>query len=151
MHDTTLEPLTPDEALQMYLRDRDGELSDSTQYAHRKRLEKFVAWCDEDGITNLNDVSGRDLYRFRLWRKQGIETDGLADETLRTAMCTLRVFLRWCVDIDGVRPDVPEKVAIPEYGDRETREEMLDADHAQSILDYLNTYQYANDAHVILL
>jgi len=42
-----LEPIEPDEAVELYLEDRKSELAKATQYAHSSRLGHFVRWCDE--------------------------------------------------------------------------------------------------------
>jgi len=97
----------------------------------------------------MNTLSGRDLHRFRLWRRQ----DGdLAPITEKTQMDTLRVFIRWCATIDAVGADLHAKVVSPSLSDEEvTKDVMLDAEVAEKILDYLSTYQYASIQHVCLL
>jgi len=65
----TLEPIDPETALELYLADRENELSEATLYSHRSRLGHFVRWCDEQGIDNLNELTGRQLHRYRLWRR----------------------------------------------------------------------------------
>jgi len=88
----SLEPIDPETALELYIADRENELTEATIYSHRSRLGHFVRWCDEQGIGNLNDLTGRQLHRYRLWRRD--EGDlSLASE--KTQMDTLRVFVRW--------------------------------------------------------
>lgn len=51
-----LEPIEPQQALELYLTDRRGELRESTIRSHRSRLSIFIDWCREtEGINNLND------------------------------------------------------------------------------------------------
>nr|WP_083858558.1 hypothetical protein [Natrialba chahannaoensis] len=57
-----LEPLSPAEAMQMYLGERSHELAGATIQSHRYRLKQFVQWCEQDGIDNLNKFSGRDTH-----------------------------------------------------------------------------------------
>lgn len=57
----TLEPLAPAEAMQRYLDERRHELADATIQSHRYRLKQFVQWCEQDGIDNLTEFSGRDI------------------------------------------------------------------------------------------
>ena len=47
MHQTNLEPITPQEALNLYLQEKQTELSDATIYSHNSRLGHFLRWCDE--------------------------------------------------------------------------------------------------------
>ncbi|WP_188786763.1 site-specific integrase, partial [Halobellus salinus] len=79
-----LEPIEPAEAKEMYLEQRKQEVSDATIQAHHYRLNQFVRWCTEvEGLDNLNTLSGRDLQRFKVWRRD----DGdLNNVTLVTAL-----------------------------------------------------------------
>ncbi|MDS0474840.1 site-specific integrase [Natrinema sp. 1APR25-10V2] len=87
-----LEPLTPVEAMQMYLHERSRELEDTTIQSHRYRLTQFVQWCEQDGIDTLNEFSGRDSHRFRLKRRN---EDELATVGMKGQLATLRMFLRF--------------------------------------------------------
>lgn len=64
-----LEPIDPQTALDLYLADREPEVAESTLYAHRSRLGHFVRWCDEQDIENLNELTGRRLHEYRIWRR----------------------------------------------------------------------------------
>ncbi|RDI71969.1 tyrosine-type recombinase/integrase [Halopelagius longus] len=142
----TLEPLEPEEAVELYLQDRKSELAKSTQYAHSSRLGHFVRWCNEQGIDNLNELTGRKLHRYRLWRR----ADGnLAPPTEKSQMDTLRVFIRWCGTIDAVPTDLWSKVVSPSLSEGEnSRDVMVDSEVAKGILEYLSTYEYASERHV---
>ena len=93
-----LEPIEPADAKEMYLKQREKEVSNSTIQAHHYRLKHFVRWCtDVENIENLNALSGRDLQRYKMWRRD----DGdLNNVTLVTQLSTIRVFIRWCEQID---------------------------------------------------
>ena len=64
-----LEPIDPETALEMYLNDRENEVAQATLYSHRSRLSHFVRWCDENEVENLNQLTGRMLHQYRLWRR----------------------------------------------------------------------------------
>ena len=64
-----LEEISPEQAYQLYLEHRNPEISDSTYRAHRTRLGHWVRWCEQEGIENLNSITGRDLLRYKLWRR----------------------------------------------------------------------------------
>jgi len=64
-----LEPIEPDDALRLYLDHEETEDSKNTVQVHRYRLQYFVQWCEELGLSNLNDLTGRRLQEYRLWRK----------------------------------------------------------------------------------
>ncbi len=120
----------------------------STVQNHRYRTNHFIEWCDKEGIDNLNDLSGRDIQQFRLWRKGDGELNNL---TLRMQMSTLRVFLKWAGSIEAVPQDLYNKVMVPRVRPSDQRNnEILDAEDAQEILQYLSKYQYASIEHTLL-
>lgn len=82
-----LDPLDPATARQMYLDERRNDLADATIQSHGYRLTQFVDWCNRDGIDNLNDLSGRDIHRFRVERRS---EDDLATATMKGQLATLR-------------------------------------------------------------
>nr|WP_247729893.1 site-specific integrase [Halovivax limisalsi] len=151
---TRLQPITPREAIEMYMEGRRDELSKQTIPSHVYRLEAFEQWCEEEGIENLNELTGRDLYAFRVWRREGHGKgrQEIATITLRGQLATVRAFLRFCADIDAVPEDLHEKVPLPTVsGSESVSDTTLEPDRAIEILDYLNRHHYASRQHVILL
>lgn len=141
-----LEPTTPAEAVEWYLSERDPDLTEKSLRNHRYRLDQFIEFCDENEIENLNNLTGRDLHRFRTWRSKDI-----VPVTLRGEMQTLRVFLEFCAAIEAVEPGMRERVHLPEVEpEDEAREEHLESERAQEILDHLERFAYASREHVIL-
>lgn len=141
----TLEPLHPDEALDMYIGSREDEVTSSTLRTHHSRLSFFVQWCEENDIENLNEVTGRDLHQFRDWRK-----GDLSILTLKSNMRTLRLFLEKCAKFDAVPPALPSKVDVPGVTDSDyAREETVPTDFAKKVLTHLDKYQYARIDHVV--
>lgn len=63
----SLEPIAPERALELYIADRENSVTQATIYSHHLRLGHFIRWCDHEEITNLNDLSGRQLHEFRVW------------------------------------------------------------------------------------
>ena len=45
-----LEELTPTEAVQMYLADKQSDSAEATVRSHKSRLGHFLDWCNENGI-----------------------------------------------------------------------------------------------------
>ncbi|ELZ14403.1 integrase family protein [Natrinema thermotolerans DSM 11552] len=161
-----LEPIDPQDALDLYIQTIEGDKSQATIYSHSSRLGHFVRWCngtkndadengaeteedaDEPRVTNLNNITGRDLHRYRLWRRDDGDLNTVSE---KTQMDTLRVFIRFCESIDAVRPDLATKVVSPTLDTGENaRDVMLDPDVAHGILDWLNQYRYASTVHVTL-
>lgn len=148
MTDNNLEPLAPTEAKDMFLADRRGQVADRTVQADDYRLRHFIRWTQVSDIENLNTLSGRDLHKFRLWRK---EDGDLTKISLRTQLKTLRVFIRWCESINAVPEGLHEKILLPNpSADEERREETLRADQADDVLAYLRRFEYASRAHTLI-
>lgn len=145
--DDDLEPVSPTEALEKYLETKESEYAPTTIDSHRSRLGQFVAWCDDEGIENLNDLSGSDLNDYRNWRRDDGDLNTVSEKTQQD---TLRVFIRFCETIDAVRSGLSDKVISPSLGDDEgAREVMVSHDRAREILAYLNKYEYASLEHVV--
>jgi len=64
-------------------------------------------------------------------------------------MDTLRVFIRWLEQVDGVEQDLSTKVRSPSLTpEQNTRHVMLDSERATNVLAYLEKYEYATFGHV---
>lgn len=144
-----LQPIAPEAAVDLYLEHRRDEISDKTLSSHRYRLEAFAEWCEEEAeIHNMNDLTGRDLHSYRVYRR---EEGDLKAITLQGQLSTLRVFLKFCASIDAVPEGLNEKILLPTVSEsEEASRTTLDPDRAKRILDYLGTYRYASRQHVIL-
>jgi len=148
-----LDPIGPREAVQLYLDHREPELSEKSLENHRYRLDAFVAFCTEAGIENLNALTGRDLHKFRVWRRngEGKHYDEISKVTLYGNLQTLRKFLEFCSSIDAVEQGMRERVLIPNLEDEEiSKDEFLDEDRAVAILDFLDQFRYASREHVVI-
>ena len=55
----SLEPIEPEAALELFLKDKEAELADASIKGHDYRLRHFVRWCHEQGIENLNTLTDR--------------------------------------------------------------------------------------------
>ena len=142
--ETTLEPITPQEALDLYLEDKARECQQATVRSHRSRLGFLVEWCEEQGIDNMNDLTARELHEFRVWRREDLNV-----VSEKTQMDTVRVFVEWCETIDAVQPGLFKKIkppVIPDGGN--VSETTLDATRADRILEYLQKFEYATVEHV---
>lgn len=143
-----LEPIDPEEALSLYLREKRTDLSAASHKAHEYRLNHVVRWCDQEDIENLNDLTGRNLHRYKLWRRDDGDLNKVG---LKTQMDMLRVFSRWCESIDAVVPDLSEKVVSPSLSDGDNqRAVLLETDRARQIFDYLSRFAHTSFAHIPL-
>ncbi|MWG32953.1 tyrosine-type recombinase/integrase [Halomarina oriensis] len=148
-----LEPLAPADGVDLYLDARRDELTSETLKGQKYRLRTFVAWCEEHDHTNLNDLGGRDLYAFRVWRREGgYDGTEIAPVTLRGNLSTLRAFLRFCGSVDAVPSELFEQVPLPTVSAGEdVSDSTLEVGRADAILDYLERYEWASRRHVTLL
>lgn len=143
---TTLEPMHPTEAVQAYLDGR-TDLSPSSKENHGYRLERFLEWCEEEGIDDMNGLTGRNLHQYKIWRSQDVN-----NVTLKNQLGTVRQFLAFCESIDAVSPGLSEKLELPDLGFKEdVSDTMLSPEEAEKILPYLEKYEYGTVRHVIFL
>jgi site-specific recombinase XerD len=147
-HKRNLEPIDPRTARDLFLGHKETNCAEATVRNYHYQTNHFIEWCEENDIDNLNDVSGRDIQTYRLWRK---EQSDLNELTTRMQMSTLRVFLKWAASIEAVPENLYDKVMVPRVRPEQRQcDETLDAERAQEILTYLAKFQYASNEHVLL-
>jgi site-specific recombinase XerD len=150
---TDLEPLSPREGVRLYLDHRETDLAEKSLQNQTYRLNSFFEWCIAEDIDNLNELTGRDLHRFRIARSKGeIPEYGPVNKiTLNGILSTLKKALEYWAAIDAVEPGMRERVLLPDIDDSEAaRDELLEAEDAAAILEYLNRFQYASRDHLIV-
>ena len=145
---TDLEPIGPQRAVELYIDHKQTEYATSTVQSHRSRLKFFLEWCAHENIENMNTLTGRDLYNYRVWRKNEGELNRVS---LKSALATLRAFIRFCEGIEAVEQDLHIKVQLPLLSKNENvRDVMLEAEAAEAALEYLQKFEYASRNHVVL-
>lgn len=141
-----LQPIEPETAIELYLDHREPELAEKTMENITLHLRQFNEWCEKQGTDNLNELTGRKLHEFRLWRQEGV-----AHTTLSINLSSVRVFLKWCETIDAVPDGLHETVLLPSRNrSDEARDEMLEADQAEQMLQWLRTYKFATRTHALM-
>ncbi len=147
-----LEAIDPETAIDLYLSDRRQELRESSLASHRSALNFFGDWCDQNGVTNLNNLNGRQLQEYRVWRREEapVKTDTLSKESEKTQQDILRQFIKYCESISAVKSGLHEKVLSPTVTSEEaSRTDTLGDDRASDILHWLNKFVYASLVHVV--
>jgi len=152
---SNLQPMSPEEAVDLYLETRSDELSEKSIQNQRYRLQSFLTWCEQNEIDDLTDVDGRDLHRFRIWRANGEDESRqygpVSTVTLRGILQTLRKFLEFAAGIDACEEGLREQVLLPQVdAEDESSDEKLPAEHAQDLLEYLNRFRYSSRDHLII-
>lgn len=142
---TQLDSLRPEKAVEMYLTSREDEVTKKSLQNIKSDLKIFQQWCDDRDVTDMNDVDGRALVDFRTWRAEQVKLI-----TLKHNLWTIKKFVRFCEQVDGVREGTSEKVVIPETNDsHEVNDSFIRAGDAEDILDYLEKFEYASIRHVV--
>ena len=122
-------------------------MTEATIYSYRSRLWHFGRWCDKQELTNLNELTGRQLHKYRLWRR---DEGDLAPATEKTQIDSLRVFIRWVESTDSAPEYLHVKIRSPNLtGGDNARDVMLEQDRTEEILEYLRRYEYASRPHVV--
>ncbi|NUC71651.1 site-specific integrase [Haloterrigena sp. SYSU A558-1] len=134
--------LTPKQAAERYLKEREPNVSKSTLYNHRSLLRQWWQWCDDHGIEYVNDIDGFDVADFRLDRQVEV-----GEVTLYNQMTVLRTFVRWMQSRNLVQNGLADGMVVSQPED-DSRNGMIDAETADSILNYLDKYEYGTLRHV---
>jgi site-specific recombinase XerC len=146
--DPTVSDPTLDDAIIMYLGDRQPELAQSTLKGQRYRLDHLVRFGNEHDITTVGELTPVILTQFTQWRRQH---DDLNLVSLNSQLTTVRVFIAWCASKGFVQGDLDQAIQIPEVGhDADRRQKRVDADVAAQILEYCDKYAFAQRPHVIM-
>jgi len=137
-----LEPLSPSEAVEMWLDHQTTTKSESTIQSYGYRLAPFVEWCNRNGIDTLAKLSSRDVFRFESDRRG----DNLTISTLNNQIGTLKQFLAFCARIEAVDEDLPQKIEVPtpEEFEQFVSQEKLPARRAEEIRQDLHQYARAS-------
>ena len=142
------EPIAPALAVELFIADKEAEYRWATLKSYQSRLRYFTRWCDERGISNCNELTGRLLHEYRIWRRSQGE---YSPATQKTHLDSIRVFIRWLGTIDGVDPDLHLKVRSPKLTpDENSRSVTLEQEDAEAMLAYLERFEYASTQHVAL-
>lgn len=148
-----LKDTTPTEGVSLYMRYREDDLRKSSLATHRSSLSFFEEWCETESVTNLNNLTGRELYEYRQWRtyESSDKVDKLSKKSVKTQQDILRAFIKFCETIDAVQQGLHEKVQSPSLSKGEAvRDEIVDSEEVQRILTYLEKFEYASIDHVII-
>ena len=143
-----LEPISPEEAVTDFLNDQKDAQAKNTWQNYKYALRPFVEWCDDNRVTNMNELTGRRLKDFKQWRGKQISL-----VTLRNQMWTLKKFMRYCETIEAVPYGLPMKVEnlIPPKDGSGVSDVHITAEEAEAILEYCGKHEYASLRHVTFL
>jgi len=139
----------PTEAVQMYLGDREGEVSPQTQDKRRWHLRKFTKWCRENGVEHTRDLDNPALFRYKQCRGKKIKK-----VTLKSELSTLKNFLevmeRAGVVANGLA-DAVDPSAIKLSRDERAKTERVSPKAADDILSDLGKFKPYSRDHVVFM
>lgn len=142
-----LKPTPPKDAANRYLRNVEGHVTDKTYYNYSTTITRFLEWCDETGIDDMNDLDSELIDRFKEWRLQDVQPI-----TARNDMRTIKNFIEYSATIQAVPAGISDLIQIPKVSkDDEICDDFLTRQEATDILRYLDTYEYASNRHVTFL
>ena len=141
-----LQPLSPEEGVERFLRHREPSVRETTYRNAKHRMSVFLEWSEETGLENLNELDGRKLADFVDWRRGDV-----AAITLQKQLSSVRQALRWWSDIEAVDEGLAEKLHAPELPDgAESKDVFLDEQRAKAALEYHDRHHYASRDHAML-
>ena len=137
---------SPREAFDLWMDQQDK--AESTLQSYRYRVRPFLEFLAERGIDDLAELTSRDIKEFEAQRR----STGLQPNTINNQFGTLRLFLRYCEELDAVAPDTVAALDVPDLDKYErVNTERLPTERAKTILENLDRYRYASRDHVMFL
>lgn len=137
---THSEPIEPRTALDLFADHKRTEVTDATVANHTYHVDKLVHWCEQNGVDNLNDLTGRHVQQIRLWRRQ---TSDINTMTLNNFMSSIRVFLKWAASIEAVEQSFYDKVMVPRVSPQDEHSNaMMDTDTGEVIPSRYRAFHY---------
>jgi site-specific recombinase XerD len=144
-----LTPLLPRDALAEWLDVVADSTSGSTPDTYERRVGRFIDWCEDNQILNLNVLTGRHIKAYRDHRLPDCATSTLTNE-----LRTIRQFLQFGVAMEAVEPALPEAMGqvIPRLSKgEESSDLLLGRERAHAIIDHLDEYRKASRDHALFL
>lgn len=141
--------LSPREAMDRFISDRRADSTDWTIRTYRYQLRQFVQWCEEEQVERVSDLNGWTLNEFRRARQER----GNAPVTVSKMMMTVRLLLKFCVQLDAVDESLPEKVRIPKLSkEQESSDKKLATEDAEALLSFYreSPAHYGTAQHALL-
>jgi len=133
--------MSPEDAVDRFLRERKAEVAKSTLQNNRYALQRFTEWAEGEVLEDISELDGFHIHDFKLHRRE----EGVNELTLRNNLSALRVFIKWLESM-GVVEGVSENIIMPSP-DEVARTDRIEPDTAEQILSYLQKFEYATIRH----
>lgn len=136
----------PRQARREFLNSRKGEYKESTNRAYEYPTKHFVEFCEEHGINTTGEINN---YVLESW-KEARKKEDVKLITVHNNVKHTRVFIRWCERNELIEQGTADMMDIPNVTRSDTVSEVtLKLDHAEQVLRYLSTYEYATRQHAL--
>lgn len=128
-----------------FLEHKQKTQKESTARAYKFPTKDFIQYCENHGVQTTGDIT-KNL--IATWMDQRHEE--VKPITVHNNAKHLRVFIKWMGSRDLCEWRIHEKMEIPSVPDQgEVNDDVLRAGHAKTVLDYLDTYNYASLYHAL--
>lgn len=118
---------------------------ESTARAYKFPTKDFIQYCEKGGVSVTGDISRRNITKWIDQRRQEVKP-----VTVHNNAKHVRVFLKWMARREYVGWDLHEKMEIPNVPeDEDVNQQVLREGHAETVLEYLDTYHYASTYHAL--
>jgi site-specific recombinase XerD len=144
---STLVKISPGEAYSQFIESRKEEVTEKTLMGQKSPVKDFVSWLEEEDI-QFHELNGFHLEQFYTYEKNR----GLAKTTLQQYMTSVRTFIRFLERVEAVRDGLNEKLRKPSPSqDEQRRDEAIEPERVQDILEVMDRFEYAKQHHVVML
>lgn len=131
------------EAVDRFMRERQNDVSEKTLRNNRSALRRFISFCEQEQITNVNDIDSFLVSDFRLEREQQV-----GENTVYNNVVVVRTFVRWCESRGLIEDDIADNMILPDRSNM-AKEETIPPNEAKEALKYLEKYEYATLRHAL--
>ncbi|GGL57802.1 tyrosine-type recombinase/integrase [Halocalculus aciditolerans] len=142
--------ITPAKAVDRFIAKRRNKNTEKTVRSYEQRLRQFVRWCDErDEIETMRDLDGWLIDEYERF----LDERGDAPSTVKGKMVSLKELVKYCVQLDVVSTDLPDRVEIPRLSnDEETDDQQLEPEDARRLIEHYRESKrdYGTVQHVLL-
>lgn len=136
----------PRKARRDYFKSRRGNIKESSLRSYEFPTKDFIEFLEANNIEAMKDVDGYHVEQWKLQRKD----EGIKQITLVNNVKHLRRFIKWCESAEMVQEGLYDKIEVPEINrEQETSQEKVTPELAETLLEYLERYEYATRQHAV--
>ena len=135
----------PRKARRQFLQYKQETQKESTARAYKYPTKSFIEHAESEGVSTTEDITQRHVFGWTDQRRQEV-----APVTVHNNAKHVRVFLKWMAQRELVDWRIHQRMEIPtvpEGGD--VNDDVLRKEHAKTVLDYLDTFEYGTLYHAL--